>query len=331
METKQSVISKTADKRHRSFVVYSLLIIVFSLAFLAFACTKYYTRPSEGFVDHLAELTACAFWIGLLFAFLWRTIPRHKKHVAFFCFILIICFIANYKSVKILIRSRMAKKSLSEVASILNNAIQDKLIPANHFDEKIYGEIAPFLQIMTDMLSAFQRDSLDLNNQLELCNLQSIFEPITLTQPLLIEECKSNYEKADSLLVEYENMVKSRYSQFTTEIENSDLAVNLKERALSSFRKSKDENLKDILEFFAIRKDFISEAKRLLAFMQDKQTTCKYQDDEMIFELEIDANVFNIYMRNLLSLSAREASLVDRTQQEALEKARELQQLTNPI
>lgn len=331
METKQNGTNKATDKLCRNLVVCSLVLIVFSLAFLAFACTKYYTRPSEGFADHIGELLAYALCLGLVFAFIWRTIPRDKKGMAFFCFILIICFIAHYKSFKILSESRMAKKSQDKLSSIIDDVIQEKVISSDNMDENTYGKMAPFLKIIADFANDVQRDSLDLYMQLESCNLESIFEPRTLTDPLLLEKCKSNYEKADNLILEFENKLKVWGDQFMSEINNSNLDEKLKERALSKYRKETDRNLKEISELFAIRKDFISEGKRLLTFMQDKQANCRYQNNKIIFKSETDGVQFQVYWENLISLVNKETSWVDKAGQEALEEAGELkQQLTNP-
>ena len=106
------------------FTIYTLLIIIASLTFLAISCSFYYIDFAEGLVDELAKLTAHATWLGIVFLFLWRGKLRHKKAIAFFWFALVLCAIASSRSVRLLNETENAKNALRKVTYVFDKAIE---------------------------------------------------------------------------------------------------------------------------------------------------------------------------------------------------------------
>ena len=309
------------------FTIYTLLIIIASLTFLAISCSFYYIDFTEGLVDELATLTAHATWLGIVFLFLWRGKLRHQKAVAFFWFALILCAIASYRSVRLLNEAGNTQNALREVVSVFDDFIANRQISGDEINEKSYGEMAPFIRLFTDWTSEVQKDSLTMHNEIDKCNLASIFDARTLTEHSLLLQCQSNYEKAGNIFQMYEEIVRNQLNDFPTRIGNSALPDNLKQRALSGFNRDKDETLKDITDSFQVRNRYVSEAKKLLAFMKDKRGYYKYQDNKIIFDFQEDGETFGAYQRSLLSLLKQEESLEEKVQQEGLIKAKELENL----
>jgi hypothetical protein len=123
-------------------------------------------------------------------------------------------------------------------------------------------------------------------------------------------------------------MVRSQFDDFPIRIRNSDLPQDLKQSVLAGFNRTKDEALKNISGIFEVRKVFVSEGEKLLVFMKDRQTNCKYQNNKIVFDLQEDADAFGSYMGRLLSLSKQEASWGEKIQHDTLMKAKELEGLT---
>ena len=309
------------------FTIYTLLIIIASLTFLTISCSFYYIDFAMGLVDELAKLTVDATLLGIVFLFLRRGKHHHKKAVAFFGFALILCAIASYRSVRLLNEASNAKNALRQVVSIFDDIIADRQIPRAENNEKSYGEMTPFVRLITDCVSEVQKESSAMHNEIGKCNLASIFDARTLTDYVLLLQCQSNYEKADNIYQKYEEITRNRLRYFPTRIRDSALPENLKQRVLSGFDRDKDEPLKNITDFFQVRNRYVSEAKKLLVFMKDKRSHYKYQDNKIIFDFQEDGEVFGVYQRSLLSLLKQEESLVEKVQQESLIKAKELENL----
>ena len=272
--------TRTSNTR---FSIYALLIIITSLIFLAISCSFYYIDVAEGLVDELAKLTAHATWLGIIFLFLWRGKLRQKKAIAFFWFALVLCVIASYRSVRLLNETENAKNTLRKVSYVFDDLIANRQISGDETNGKSYGEMTPFIRLFTDWASEVQKDCLAMDNEIDKCNLASIFDARTLTEYVLLLQCLSNYEKADNILQKYEKIVRNRLNDFPTRIRNLALSENLKQRALSGFNRTKGESLKDISELFRVRNCFVSEAKKLLAFMKDRHSNYRYQDNKIIF------------------------------------------------
>ena len=123
-------------------------------------------------------------------------------------------------------------------------------------------------------------------------------------------------------------LIRKYFDDLPTRIRNSALSEDLRQRALLRFNETKDESLKDISEGLRVKKDFLSEAKKLLAFMKDRQGHYKYQDNKIIFYAQEDGEAFGAYQHNLLSLLKEEERMAETVQQEGLIWSKELANLT---
>jgi len=320
--------AKQDNHFHRDIAICSSVIGVTSIAFLAFACSKGYTQPAEGFADEFGTLVGRAFWVALGFLLLWRAIPRDKKRLAVTCFVLIVSAIAVYKSVTLLRDTSDVKKTAETLSSILSDVGAGRRIPSERTNGTQYGKMTGVMRLMTDWMRDVQSDADTMYRELDTCDLASIFSREVLTQPDLLSRCRMHYEKADTTLNQYENEVEKRFAEFEPRVKNSNLAEAQKERMLSGWSKTKDRNLKGASDIIAARRAFVREGVRFLSFMEEKQTKYTYRDKKIIFQSKDDADAFNLFLRNLARLSTQEASCVERAQQEAAIIAKELEQLT---
>jgi len=306
-------------------IIYSLLIMSASIVFLGFACAKYYIDVAEGFVDELASLFAHAFWIGLVLALVWLRRPRHKKVMAFFYFALILCAIASYKSITLLGEASSAKNAIKKFSTILNDVNEGRQISNEKITEAQYGELTGFVALSNDWIRDVLMDFEKMNKELEDCNYASITNPKTLFQLVLSSQYQFNSEKAESILNRYEGIIKNRFDEFETRTRTSNLPERLKERALSSFNKTKEENLKGSLDVIKLMGAYVSEAKSFLAFMKEKQADWTYENGQFSFQSYENADIFNSHIRNFQRLTKEMASLQERVNTEFIQKQKELE------
>lgn len=323
--------NRELKKPVRNVIWYSLLFMFLGLAFLFFACEKYYIEVPEGLADELGKALGHTVWIGIAFYFVRRTIlgdKTHKKGMIFVYLSIIFCILAVYQSLGLLIKASSAKKVLNKIVSIYNDANAGKEIfsPENNEKEQ-YGEITPLINIMTEVGSAIQKDFSAMNYEIQECQLDSIFKPETLAQPKLLSEALSNYEKATNVLDKYEKQIQLRFDECLIKIRNSSLPENLKNRALSTVNKDKDRTLKNILELFEIRRKFIAEAKNLLIYIKNSPNSFKSQNNKMVIENEEDANFGRTSIRKLMSLSQEENDWRKKTEREISTKLRQVNEL----
>jgi hypothetical protein len=338
LSNEQESTTREPEKPVRNVIGYSLLFMFLGLAFLFFACTRYYIEVPEGFAHEIAKAAAHITWIGIAFYFLKRiTKNRGKptfhgktgmKGTTFFYISIIFCILTTYQSLSLLIEVSSTKKTLSKVVSIYNDIYEGKQISKVETNgREQYGEMTPLMSIMTEVGSAIQKDCSVMNDEIQECHLESIFKPETLTQPILLSETLSNCEKAGSILDKYEKQIRFRYDECSTKIRDSLLPENIKNRALSSVNKENDQSLKNILNLFEIRRKFVAEAKNLLTYVKSRPNSFKYQNNKMIVEAEEDANFCRASFRNLMSLSQEEDDWMKKTKQEVSTKLKQVNEL----
>ncbi len=332
MSTPESVERPTRQTEKQSgakFIIYSLVILILSVAFLVFACARYYIEPSLGIVDQIASLTAYAFWIALGCVLIWRSIAR-KERLVVICFALIaISVIATYKSIKLLGEASRAKNAIKEFSAILNDVNEGRQISNEEITEAQYGELTGFVALMNDYIHDVQVDGEKMNKELEDCNYASITNPKTLFQSVLSSQCPFNFERSEIILRQYEEIIRNRFDEFETRIRTSNLPEGLKERALSNFNKTKAENLKGSLDAINLIKSYVSEAKSFLAFMKEKQADWTYENGQFYFQSYENTDIFNSHIRNFQRLTKEMASLQERVNTEFVQKQKELEQLKN--
>lgn len=313
----------------KNVILYFLLFMCIGLAFLFVACAKYYIEVPEGYADELAKATAHTIWIGVVLYVLMRVSGKTRKGGIIFVYISIIfCIFAVYQSLGLLVKASSAKNTINKIASIYNDVNAGKEISnLGKNGTGQYGELTPLMNIMTETGSAIQKDVSAMSYEFQECQFDSIFKPETLTQPQLLSEALSNYEKAIVVLDKYEKQIRLRFDECLIKIRNSSLPENQKDRVLSKVKKENDQGLKNILELFEIRRKFASEAKNLLIYVKSSPNSCTYQNNKMVFGSEEDANFCGTSIRKLMSLSQEENDWRKKTEQEVSTKLRQVNEL----
>ena len=128
---------------------------------------------------------------------------------AAFYICIIFCIVAVYRSASLLIEASGAKKTLSNVVSVYNDVYEGKPIISKMKpnERNQYGELTPLMNIMLESANAIQNHLSAMNNEIQECQLDSIFKSETLTHPQLLSEALSNYEKAINVLDKYEKQI----------------------------------------------------------------------------------------------------------------------------
>ena len=322
------VVVQQGNHFQRNLTICSFVTGAMSIAFLVFACSRYYTPPAEGFADELGALTGHAFWIALGLIVLGRRTLRNKKRLAVSCFILIVSAIAVYKSATLLRDASDAKTVVQALSSISKDALAGGQIPHERINGTPYGKMTGLVELIADWTRDVQRDADRMNGELDKCNLASIFNQEMLTQADVLSRCRVDYEKAETILSQYENQVKQRFDEFKARVKNSNLDLAQKERTLAGWNKTKARNLNGALDIIGIRKAFVHEGTRYLSFIQERHPKYAYQGKKVVLQSKDDRDTLNLFLANLARLSAQETSCVERVQREAAIIAKELEQLT---
>lgn len=311
---------------------YIFIIIIISLSILGFACSKYYIDSAEGFIDHFADLCAKAFWGGIVLFFIYKSFPRGQKNITclkgkkkvLLVYFTILCVIANYKSINMLIGASQYPKP-ERIAEGFRSAVEDiytgKTV-TQKFKEDEYKELAPLLQITVEWGNEIQQEFEEIFIEISKCELASIWKLETLTEPQRLSILKNNVYKAEQILQRYQERSKLIYDEFKQRILSAPtISEELKKRFLSNITESEAEAAKEIPDLFEIQKEFIKGCKKLIYFMESQNY--KVQDDKLFFYSKEDGELYNSYIFDLMRLSEKESTLVDKLRQEAYKEINE--------
>lgn len=327
MENLYETKNKEDKPSQKKFTVYSFIILVISISFLVFACTKYYTEPSDGIADQLAGLFVNMTWLALGLALIWRTIPRGKKSVVISCFIFIIALIAIGRSVMLLHDVSSVKNAALKMSSIINDIKDGKEIAGEKKDESQYGEMAGLVEFLNNWMHDIQSDGEKMYKELNDCNYLAIFDQQMLLQSVLVSQSSCDFEGVRLVLSKYEKINISRFDEFETRVKLSTLPGNIKERLLSGFNVTKVQNLKSSLNTLQLMKDYTSETWNFLIFMREQQPNWKYENGKFQFQTSENTDIFNSYAKNFQRIAKEIESSREQIGEEFEEKQKELEQL----
>ena len=316
--------NQTATTKKR-FTIFAFLILIASLVFLTISCSFYYIDFEDGLIDEVAKFTAHAFWLGIVSLFFLRGSSQYQKRIVFFVFAFILSSITCYSSVNLLYEARNAKKAKTRMASIIDDIMENKSVSEV---EESYGELTPTIHFLTDWINEIQQVSATMYDELDKCNLKPLFDVKTLTQINLLLQYQSSYEKAGKIITKYEDLLTARLNAFPLRVENSSLAENQKQRLIAGFNTNKEDSFHDMTFLLQVRKNYVSEANKLLAFMIERYSHYKYRDSKIMFDFQEDVNIFMEYQQNLLNLLQQEDFLIEKIKQEGFIKLNEINELT---
>jgi len=303
--------------------IYIFVIIVISLWFLGFACSKYYIDAAKGFGSQLGDLTAKAFWIGIIIFFIYTSEKKIKtslkgKKKTLLVYFTILCLIANYKSINILIDASQytqREKMAEDFRTVVENVYTGKPV-TQEFTKEEYGELALPMQIMVQCLNKIEQERGEMLIEIDKCDLASIWKLETLTEPQRLSILKKNVYKAEQILQRYQERAMLIDNEFKQRILSApSISEELKIRFLEGFTESRGRGAEKITDLFEIQKEFIKGCKNLINFMESHNY--KIKEDKIFFYSEEDGKLYNSYIFDLASLSEKESALVDKLRQEA--------------
>lgn len=219
----------------------------------------------------------------------------------------------------------VVKQMSDELISTWDNINRGQIVEQKKFDESEYSSFTPLMQLFNDLAIAMQETCLNMTTDIQKCNLASTCKPETLTNPILFSQSRQNLQKFKNILQSYEPQIKRLINEFPQKLAQLNIEENVKQEAIVGYNKSKDKALDGMLEFFEIEYKIVTTAEALLDFMESKQGQVKNVNNQLLFDSQADADIFNSYIRDITKLAEAEIAWQKKVQRQGFVGAEELQ------
>ena len=168
---------------------------------------------------------------------------------------------------------------------------------------------------------------MDLNNAMEREHIETILIPETLSNHSRISEARLKLRKVNQLIDDYEKLLEKRSIDAINQINNLRLEDTIKKEAVDGFYKGRREGDEYFKEYFRIERAFLAEVDNLLNFLLSRSGKYWFENGQIVFILDNDANRYNINIQKIYRLAEEESKWTDKYQAAILSKTQEFEKL----
>lgn len=269
------------------------ILVISILSFIVYSnYVGYYTNPSAGMGAILAESLGGSVIIGLLLKN--TTLSKLRKlYYWVACFAIIMPVYSINDIIKVKKEKTHLSNFLSERLRILN---KDLTKPFTLDLEKDYGKYKDLLIILNEGCHELDKIRLNLENLDK--KIESFLDSINLSELTSIKEIDKISTEVLNELTASKNAFDNCCDNIQLQIQNiNNIDIRTKNCIISNFKEKRILLLID--QYFDIQKEGILSILELLKFIADKQGLYYQDNDQFIFQNEIDQNKFNQLVKKI--------------------------------
>jgi len=287
--------------------IISLILILASIGFFIYACSKYYSSPSAEAVGELIGIVVLSLIVVLIIGKLIK-----RKELALLIFALAFTVIAGFNSYDKLQESK-----------IINRSIQAVLNPSSEsYSKKEYGEFAPFLIILRNYQKQMNDLSETMKNEIGSQSIDDVLSQQTLSNSHNIQNALLRLSNVQKSIDKYKMLYKNKMNELKEEISKVDASPDLKQSSIRGYTKGFRESTRIMDQIFDTEKDSMITTKKLLNFLLERQGKYEFQNGQIAFYEDSDINQYNNFISKINSLAQKEQNLFISYQQK-FEEARD--------
>jgi hypothetical protein len=332
--TKESVSNfpfpevNTKHKGKKLALISSSFIFI-AIILLSVASAKYYTNTTEGSAYKFGQMLGYSFWFAIVSYLIWRFIFKKKEGVGFLCFSILFLSFSGYQAITMITEVRQAKIVAKDINSSVKEFISGQAHETSLKSHSLqsYGKLEPLMDWFENYLLILRQDYMDFNNAMEKEQIETILTPETLSNRSRIIEAKLKLIKINQLIDDYEKLLEKRSIDAINQINSLRLEDNIKKKAIDGFIKGRRERDEYFKEYFRIERAFLAEVNSLLNFLLSRSGKYWFENSQIVFILDNDANQYNIIIQKIYRLAEEESKLADKYQRAILSKTQEFEKL----
>lgn len=284
----------------------------------------YYTNPSAGMGAILAESLGGTVIIGLL---LKKTTLSKLRKLYYWvaCFAIIMPVYSINDIIKVKKEKTHVSNFLSERLRILN---KDLTKPFTLDLEKDYGKYKDLLIILNEGCQESDKIWLNLENLAK--KIESSLGSINLSELKSIKEAEKILTEVLNELTASKIAFDNCFDNIRLQIQNiNNSDIRTKSSMISNFKENRIFLLID--QYFDVEKEAILSILELIKFIADKQGLYYHDNDQIIFQNEIDQNKFNQLVKKIEKGVDKEEEIILKIEECKKEHLLEIQKLLDGL
>jgi hypothetical protein len=307
----------------------ALFIFFSSLAMVLYTSLKY--SPSAYRAGYRFGIVMVgSLFIALLALLIWQFALKRAKGMGVLMFAGGFLLLSIIQSAATYREGRRARLAVTDITSIAQQMMSGGEVSTKDFDDKKYGDMAPMVRIVGDYAKEMQSDMLAMNKEMEDLGLDTMLKRETLQDAEHINGGKKRLQTMREILDRYESRLRQRAEDVPGRVAASGMDDSQKREFISGFNATKDQGLRDISEFFAIERAFISKTEELLDFMRSRQARYKFTGDQVLFSSQRDVEAYNGYLTEINNIAQQENDWRLRSQSRSQEQLNKMQRMMKP-
>lgn len=245
------------------------------------------------------------FWVSIVVYFIWKRTFQKKEGMGVFLFSVAFLAVAGYESYSMFREWSDARRFLGETQTMMLKLLSGEQIERAQISG--FGQYTPALLVTYDFVSTVQKDFESLNRAIEASELEQLLTPKTLRSQSAMARSQERLLSLRRHLDETENRILAAYDNFPKMIDGTTLQPYFKSQFKGGAERGIMKGKMSMSEFFRIQRAFTDEALSLLLFLQQKQNSYGFRDDQISFVSKSDLERYNKHIQNIQQLALQEA------------------------
>jgi hypothetical protein len=309
--------------------LFAVALVLFALTMLVVSSVAF-SPGSDVMAYRIGTAIGYSIWIALAAYLTWRFALSKKRGTGLIIFALgffIICLLQSFAA---LVEANKSKQATNDIALMMRDAMNDKLIDPMSIDAGKYGNATPMMKVFAEYAAQIQTDFRHMNQEIAALELDTLLAPDRLQDVVHIDSGQRRLQAFLKILDRHEVLFRERADEVPTKVDQSGMSSQAKREFLAGFNENKEAGIRQISEFFEIERNFVSKTDELFNFMRGRQRLYRFVGNEIEFRHDRDADIYNGLLAEIDAVAEQETDWRTRTSQASEVQIDKLQRETKP-
>ena len=218
---------------------------------------------------------------------IWRFLLNKRRGAL----LLLISLLLLDGSIRLLVSARLERsREYAAVDSLLKSLIRGEQI---EIDDKQYGSLKPLAVFLNDHIVQGQEIVRTMENEMADQHLETMLTRETYEHPNEIVSAQKRLQEIPKIMDRCEAHFRTWSEHLLTDVMNLNLPEATKEEFFAGYNETKEQGLKNLSEYLAIKRSLASAYNDVLELVRSKRGKFRFQDEGIIFYSAEDLSKYN--------------------------------------
>jgi hypothetical protein len=286
-------------------LIVASLVFILGMGLIIFSMFQF-SRSAYEAGQILGQSIVWSFLAFIIALVIWL-VPHRKSKITGFAILAVCFFFASIiTSAKAWFDYRTGTATMTDIAAMLEQINNDQTIQLEDINEKRYGSYTPMVRICYEYFQNVKGDFQQLNQKFEDLQINNLLQKETYQDAAHLDNGKKRIQSALESLDQIESLQRQRTDEVVEKINRASLPLDIKEDFVHGFNATKEQELAEISEFFAIERKVYVKIDEILNFMKQSLGKYSFQSGQLIFKSTAAAQTYNDYLSEIEELATQE-------------------------